>query len=114
MGDRENLPAIYQPDQGVEVLSGEVVDFDPIAFLEERGIESLADRKVTYEGESLPLHEALVICGHARKAIDAAVGMARTTGEKNVLPMMDGYLNQMEEQAASSNGAAEDAKKKVS
>jgi hypothetical protein len=40
--------------------------------------------------------------------------MARTTGEKNVLPMMDGYLNQMEEQAASSNGAAEDAKKKVS
>jgi hypothetical protein len=106
MGEIETQSLQSQPEQGTE--------FDPHAFLEERGIESFSEREVSYEGKSLPLHEALVVCGHARKAIDAAVGMAKTMGDENVLPMMDKYLSTMAEQPAANSGAIEEAKKKDS
>jgi hypothetical protein len=110
MGDREDLPAIQERSQNAEV-----VEFNPHEFLEERGIESLANRAVRdHEGNVVPLYTALVTCDSARNAIDAAVDMAKSMGDENVLPMMDRYLSKMEEKAAASAGAVEEAKKKDS
>jgi hypothetical protein len=76
--------------------------FDVDQFLIENGIQSLSQREVTdHEGKLMPLAQAMVECGGARKSIQAAVEMAKNFGGGDVLGPMTSYLDKLSADAQS-------------